>query len=422
MRPSRLESAAIVAIGSELLTPYRTDTNSLTITSRLDDIGIRLVHKAVVGDRQSDIASAIRDGAARADLVVLCGGLGPTADDLTRDAIGSAFDLALVEAPALVAHIERRFARRGMPMPAINRRQALVPEGAEALDNPHGTAPGLYLEREDVTVVALPGPPRELTPMIDALVASRLAQRGAGTPLRRRVVRVTGRGESAVDEVAAPIYEPWTRAPLPIETTVLASPGHVELHLSCRSADAAAADAALDAAAETLERALAPAAYSRDGRALEEVVGGLLADRGLTIAAAESCTGGLVMARLTDVPGSSRWVRGAVVAYDNQVKVDTLRVPRDLIDQHGAVSEPVARAMADGVIRALGADVGVAVTGIAGPGGGTPEKPVGTVVVAASGLGRTRVRTFVFMGDRRLVRAQTVQAALDAVRRLVLDL
>lgn len=420
--PPRLASAAIVAIGSELLTPFRTDTNSLAITSRLDDIGIRLVHKAVVGDSQADIASAIREGAARADLVVLCGGLGPTADDLTRDAIGAAFGVALIEDSALVTHIEGRFARRGMPMPAINRRQAQVPAGAEPLDNPNGSAPGLYLGRDDVTVVALPGPPRELVPMLDALVISRLAPRGAGTPLRRRVVRTTGRGESAVDEVVAPIYEPWTRAPIPIETTVLASPGHVELHLSCRSADAAAADAALDEAAETLERALTPACYSRDGRTLEEVVGGLLADRGLSIAAAESCTGGLVTARLTEVPGSSRWVRGAVVAYDNQVKVDTLRVPADLIEQHGAVSEPVARAMADGVIRALRADVGVAVTGIAGPGGGTPEKPVGTVVVAASGLGRARVRTFLFNGDRRLVRAQTIQAALDAVRRLVLDL
>lgn len=422
MRLPPLTTAAVVAVGSELLTPYRTDTNSLTITARLDEVGIRLVHKAVVGDREEDIALAIREAMQRADLIVLCGGLGPTADDLTRDAIASVFGLTLIEDAAIVEYIERRYARRGLPMPAINRRQALVPDGAESLHNPHGTAPGLLLERDDVTLMALPGPPRELGPMLDTVVAARLAARGAGTPLRRRVVRTTGRGESAVDEVAAPIYEPWTRAPLPIETTVLASPGHVELHLSCRSDDVEAADAALDAAAIALEEALAPACYSRDGRTLEQVVGDLLAERGLTVAPAESCTGGLVTGRLTEVPGSSAWLRGAIVAYDNQVKIEQLRVPAGLLAEHGAVSEPVARAMADGARAALGADVGVAVTGIAGPGGGTPAKPVGTVVVAASGLGRSRLRTFLFSGDRKLVREQSVQAALDAVRRLVLDL
>ena len=417
-----LATAAVIAVGSELLTPFRTDSNSLAITARLDAIGIRLVHKAVVGDSARDIASAIREAMGRADLVIISGGLGPTSDDLTREGIAEALGLALTEDAQLVEVIAARFARRRVAMPAINRRQAMVPAGGRPIDNPNGSAPGVILERPDTTIVAMPGPPRELLPMLDALLAAGLGARGAGTPLRRRVLRMTGRGESAVDEVAAPIYEPFARGPIPIETTILASPNQVELHLSCRCADAAAADAVLDEASGALEAALRPACYATDGRSLEEVVGELLAERGLWIATAESCTGGLVAARLTEVPGSSAYVRGGITAYDNQVKIDALGVDAALIEQHGAVSEPVARALADGARGRLAADVAVAVTGIAGPGGATPSKPVGTVVIAATGLGRERVRTFLFNGDRQLVRAQSVQAALDAVRRLVLDL
>jgi nicotinamide-nucleotide amidase len=417
-----ISTAAIVAVGSELLTPFRTDTNSLAITARLDEVGVRLVHKAVVGDRTADIAAAIAAAAARADVVIISGGLGPTADDLTREAVAAFAGVAMHEDPALVAALEDRFARRGVPMPAINRRQAMVPAGGEPLDNPNGSAPGLLLERADVTIAALPGPPRELLPMLDTLVAARLAARSAGTPLHRRVLRITGRGESAVDEIAAPIYLPWEQATPRIETTILAAPNHVELHLSCRSADADAASAALATAAAALEQALSTACFSTDGRTLEQVVGGLLQERGLWIAVAESCTAGLVAARLTDVAGSSSYVRGGVIAYDNAIKSRMLDVAPDLLEAHGAVSEPVARAMADGARARLGTDVAVAVTGIAGPGGGSEAKPVGTVVVAATGLGRERVRTFRFLGDRTLVRAQSVQAALDAVRRLVLDL
>lgn len=417
-----LATAAIIAVGSELLTPFRTDSNSLAITARLDEIGVRLVHKAVVGDSAPGIASAIREAMMRADLVIISGGLGPTSDDLTREGIADALGLALTEDPRLVEAIAARFARRGLAMPDINRRQAMVPAGGRPIENPNGSAPGLILERADTTMVALPGPPRELLPMFERLLAAGLAARGAGTPLRRRVLKMAGRGESAVDEIAAPIYEPLARGPIPVETTILASPNQVELHLSCRSADAAAADAVLDEASRALEAALRPACYATDGRSLEDVVGGLLAERGLWIATAESCTGGLVAARLTDVAGSSAYVRGGITAYDNRVKIAALGVDAALIDAHGAVSEPVARALADGARARLDADVAVAVTGIAGPGGGTTAKPVGTVVIAATGLGRERVRTFRFNGDRQLVRAQSVQAALDAVRRLVLDL
>lgn len=417
-----LRRAAIIAVGTELLTPFRTDTNSLALTARLDEIGIQVVHKAVAGDTVEGITAAIRDAAGRADLVIISGGLGPTSDDLTREAVAAFLGVTMREDPALIAAIAARFARRGMPMPPINRRQAMVPEGGEPLDNPNGTAPGLLVERADLTIAALPGPPRELLPMFDTLVARRLRARGAGAPLHRRVLKIAGRGESAVDEIAAPIYLPLAQGDPAIETTILASPGLVELHLNCRTADADAATSALGRAADALEAALGPACFTTRGASLEEVAGALLAERGLWIALAESCTAGLVAARLTDVAGSSAYVRGGVVAYDNAVKTALLGVDPAAIEAHGAVSEPVARAMADGARARLVADVAVAVTGIAGPSGGSDAKPVGTVVVAATGLGRERVRTFRFIGDRALVRAQSVHAALDAVRRLILDL
>lgn len=417
-----LTRAAIIAVGTELLTPFRTDTNSLALTARLDEIGIQVVHKAIAGDSTDAIAAAIRDAAARADLVIVTGGLGPTSDDLTREAVAAFLGVSMREDPALVAAIAARFETRGLTMPAINRRQAMVPEGGEPLENPNGSAPGLLVERAGLTIAALPGPPRELVPMFEKLVVRRLAARGAGTPLHRRVLRISGRGESAVEEIAAPIYLPYAQGEPPIETTILASPGLVELHLNCRTADGAAAAAALAGAAGVLEAALGPACFTTTGASLEEVVGALLGERGLWIALAESCTAGLVAARLTDVAGSSAYVRGGIVAYDNAVKMALLGVDPSAIAGHGAVSEPVARAMADGARARLGADIGVAVTGIAGPSGGTEAKPVGTVAVAATGLGRERVRTFRFMGDRALVRAQSVHAALDAVRRLILDL
>ena len=418
----KLSTAAIIAVGSELLTPFRTDTNSLAITARLDEAGIRLRGKSVASDSIADITRAIGDAALRADLVIISGGLGPTADDLTRDAIAAYASAPLREDPAVVSALEARFAARGIPMPAINRRQALVPEGATPLANPHGSAPGLLLERADVTIAALPGPPRELIPMLDALITSSIAPRSAGTPLLRRVLKVSMRAESAVDEIAAPIYLPFEEHTPRVETTILAAPGLVELHLNCRTADRGAGQRALDALAAQLQLALGTACFTCDGKNLEEVAGALLVERKLWMAAAESCTGGLVSARMTDVAGSSAYFRGAVVAYDNDVKTMSLGVDHALVAEHGAVSEPVARAMADGARARLRADVAVAVTGIAGPGGGSEAKPVGTVVIAATGLGRARVHTFRFIGDRALVRAQSVQAALDAVRRLILDL
>lgn len=411
-------TAEILAIGSELLTPFRLDTNSLFLTGRLNDAGIDVLAKSVVADRPEALEAAYRLALSRAAIVVSSGGLGPTDDDLTREALCRVAGVPSDEVPSVVAAIAERFARRGLPMPAINRRQAQVPRGATVLDNPNGTAPGLWLPVGDRVIIALPGPPRELKPMWDAHVAPRLADRAGGRYLRRRTIRTAGRGESHVDEIAAPIYGRWRTQSPAIETSILASLGQVDLHLSAQGGDPAALDRALDAAVTELSAALGRAVVSVDGRELEQVVGDLLRARGLTVAAAESCTGGLLLGRLTNVPGSSAWVTGGVVAYDNAVKVAHLGVDAGLLATHGAVSEPVAEAMAAGVRQRLEADVGVGITGIAGPGGGTPAKPVGTVAIAVAGPGASaRVRTFRFPGERAAVRQIAVVTALDMMRR-----
>jgi nicotinamide-nucleotide amidase len=416
-----LATAEILAVGSELLTPHRADTNSLYLTARLNEVGITVRAKAIVGDDAGDLAAIFSQALARADVVMLTGGLGPTADDITREAVASALNLSLEENAEILAGIERRFASRGVAMPIINRRQAQVPRGATILPNPNGTAPGLWIDTGGRVVVLLPGPPRELQAMFEASVKSRLAARTGGRGLERRVIKITGRPESQVEEIAEPIYREMTKWPISVQTTILAAPGQIELHLSASAEDRPAVLRALDTAVQQLTAALGDIVFSTDGRQLPEVLGELLRSRGARIAVAESCTGGLILARLTDVPGSSAWVTGGVMAYANEVKVEQLGVPADLIAAHGAVSEPVAVAMATGIRDRLHADVGVSVTGIAGPSGGTSEKPVGTVAIAVQTPDHRAdaVRTFRFVGDRQMVRLQAAQAALDMTRRAV---
>lgn len=413
-------TAEIIAVGSEMLTPHRTETNSLLVTARLDEYGIRVVAKAVVGDDPVVLGRVFEQARARADLVVLIGGLGPTADDVTREVVAGVLGRPLVEDASILDGIRRRFEARGLRMPEINRRQAMVMAGAVVLPNRNGTAPGQWLDEGDRGVLLLPGPPRELEPMLGAFAQEVLASRGALGRVFRRVLKLTGWTESHVEEVAEPIYRRWLADVPPVETTILATPGQIELHLSVRSHDALAAAARLDWCVAALEPILHPAVFSTDGRTLEQVVGDLLRARRWTIAVAESCTGGLIASRLTDVSGSSAYVEEAVVAYSNRAKVDRLGVSEADLAAHGAVSESVALAMARGV-RARGrADIGVGVTGIAGPTGATPGKPVGTVVVAVVGPGSAaRVDTFRFGGDRSVVKAQAAQAALNLVRLVV---
>jgi len=375
--------------------------------------------KHVAGDDRAVLSHVLRSALSGVDLLVVCGGLGPTDDDLTREAAAELLGRALAEDAGLVEHLKRRYASRGLsvPMPLNNLRQAMVPAGGDVIDNPNGSAPGLWIDHGAQAVILLPGPPRELKPMMTALAASRLRARASGVAIVRRVLRIAGRFESHVDQALHPLYEEWAAASPPVSATILATLGQIELHLSARHSSREEAAAILERATAQALGVIGEDVFSTDGRRLEEVVGEALAARGLWIAAAESCTGGLVTSRLTDVAGSSRYVGASVVAYANDAKVSLLGVPEALIAGHGAVSEPVARAMAEGIRARAGADLGLGITGIAGPGGGTPEKPVGTVVVALASAGGTTARSYRFFGDRELVKFQASQAALDLVRR-----
>jgi nicotinamide-nucleotide amidase len=416
-----LTRAAILAVGSELLTPLRVDTNSLFITEQLNLLGIEVVFKAVIGDDRTELAHALRTALDRVDLVVLSGGLGPTDDDITREVTAGVLNRPLAEDEALTARLRARFAARfSGPMPEINRRQAMVPSGARVVDNTRGSAPGLWFDQDGRVVLLLPGPPRELKPMLQSLVDGPLRERTSGAVLARRVVRIAGWIESKAEERLQPLYRLWNAASPPVAATILAALGQIELHLSVK-APREAAMAALEAATGQVVALFGIDAFTTDGEALEQVVGELLAARGFTIAVAESCTGGLITSRLTDVPGSSRYVGTSVITYANAAKTQWLNVPPELIAGHGAVSDPVALAMANGVRARAGSDVGVGVTGIAGPGGGTTDKPVGTVFVAVVAAGMSRSRAFRFLGEREQVKSQAAQAALDMVRRIMIE-
>jgi nicotinamide-nucleotide amidase len=411
--------ACILAIGSEMLTPFRVDTNSLIVTDRLNAIGYDVRLKAVVADDVDELTLVLEGALAWADLIVVTGGLGPTEDDITREAVARVIGAPMDVDEAIVDRIRERFAKRGMTMPEINRRQAMVPRGASVLPNPNGTAPGLWVERGRTAIVLLPGPPREMTPMLESVVRERLAPKSAGSGLFRRVLKITGRAESDVDAQVQPVYAKWIAQAVPISTTILAVLGQIELHLTAYASSQAVADVALEAAIRELLEVLGPAVYSTDGQSLEAVVGGLLRERHLTIAVAESCTGGLLASRLTDVPGSSDYVDRGVVCYSNRAKTELADVPEALMLEHGAVSEPVAQAMAEGIRARARTNVGIGVTGIAGPGGGTPEKPVGTVAIAVVVDSEVRVRTFQFVGGRDMVKFQAAQSALNMTRLLV---
>ena len=411
----------IIAVGSELLTPHKVDTNSLFLTERLNALGITVRYKMVVGDNRAELASAVLEAVSHADLVVMTGGLGATDDDVTRDAVASVFGLGLDEDPDVVSYIRSRFEARGFEMPEINRRQALVPEGAVILRNPRGTAPGLWIERDDVTVVLLPGPPRELRPLFDQVADERIKGRTTGEHIFRRALIITGRTETHVEELTQPVYSKWTDQVPVIQTTILASLGQIELHLLTRHASERSAVTVLDRATEELAKVLGQNLVSRDGASLESVVGGLLRLGGYRVAVAESCTGGLITSRLTDVPGSSAYVQAGWTVYSNEAKVRLLGVDGGQIERHGAVSEEVAEAMAVQARERAGVDYGLGVTGIAGPGGGSEEKPVGTVCLGLAGPAEeVRVRTVRCPGERDRVKFQASQAALDMLRRALL--
>jgi nicotinamide-nucleotide amidase len=411
-------NAEILAIGSELLTPGRSETNALYLTARLLECGIAVGARVTVADDAALVASAFRAALSRAELVIATGGLGPTEDDLTREAAAAALGRELRRDPAILAALRERFARYGRTMAPVNEKQADVIEGALVLPNARGTAPGQSVEADGRWLVLLPGPPSEMEPMFEAQVLPRLRARRAGAVLRTRVIRIASMSESDVEQAVAPLYKTFSNP----RTTILGSPGQVELHLTAEGVSPEAAELQIEALAGGLRERLAGRVYSEDGRQLPEVVAALLRERGLRLALAESCTGGLLAARLSEVPGASHFLERGYVTYSNDSKRELLDVDAETLAGSGAVSEPVARAMAEGVRRKARADVGVGITGIAGPEGGTPEKPVGLVFIAVDGAAGSRVRRAHFPGDRERVRFQATQAALEMLRRGLLGL
>ena len=406
-------TAEIIAIGSELLAPDRTDTNSLWLTEKLNRLGIEVKLKTIVGDDDARLEEAIKDATRRSKVVITTGGLGPTEDDITRKITARALGRRLLLDEAVLAEIRQRFQSFGVAMPERNSRQAMVIENAEVLPNPNGTAPGMFIDHQGTAIVLLPGPPREMRPMFENHVSSRLAGRAGSLRVVRRMLRVAGMGESAVDEKIAPIYTQYENP----QTTILFNQSEIEIHLTARGRTETEADALLDRLSVQIEERLGNAVFSFAGETMEEVVGLKLSVGGYTVSVAESCTGGLIAQRLTEVPGSSKYFIEGVVAYANDAKTRTLGVEPMLLLEHGAVSAPVAEAMAEGIRKKAGTDFGLSVTGIAGPGGGTEEKPVGLVYIALADEVKTEHRKLQLPGDRQLILWRASQAALDLLRR-----
>jgi nicotinamide-nucleotide amidase len=406
-------TAEIIAIGSELLAPDRTDTNSLWLTEQLNRLGIEVKLKTVVGDDDARLEEAIKDATRRSKVVITTGGLGPTEDDITRKVTARALGRRLLLNEDLLAEIRQRFKNFGVAMPERNSRQAMVIEDAQVLPNPNGTAPGMFIDHNGTAIVLLPGPPREMKPMFENHVANKLASRAGSQRVVRRMLRVAGMGESAVDEKIAPIYSQYENP----QTTILFNQSEIEIHLTARGRTEADAEVLLDRLSEQIEERLGNSVFAFAGETMEQVVGLKLSVGGYTLAVAESCTGGLVAQRLTDVPGSSKYFIEGVVTYSNDAKMRALGVEPILILEHGAVSAPVAEAMAEGIRKRAETDFGLAITGIAGPGGGTEEKPVGLVYIALASETGTEHRKLNLPGDRHLVRWRASQAALDLLRR-----
>lgn len=405
--------AEIISVGTELLLGQIVDTNAAYLSSLLPQFGVDVYYRATVGDNASRLAEALEQALGRADLVFTIGGLGPTEDDLTRETVARVVgdEMALDEESA--AHMRAFFAARGIEMPERNLKQAMAPRSGRTLRNPMGTAPGAVFEWNSKAVVVLPGPPREFVPMVDRQVVPYLKERVGDLPemIRSRVLRIAGLGESSVEEKVRHLLRGSNPTVAP-----LAGPGEVHLRITAKAASETAAEAMIDEMDAQLVSILGEAVFGRDQETLEQVVVTKLIERGLTLATAESCTGGLIASRVTDVPGSSATFLSGIVAYSNEAKKDILGVPEQLITDHGAVSEEVVRAMADGARRAARADVAVADTGIAGPTGGTAQKPVGLVYIGFSDKYQTVAQRFRFSGSRADVKLRASQAALDLIR------
>ncbi len=409
-------SAEIIAIGSELLTPDRTDTNSLWLTEKLNEIGIEVKLKTVVGDDELRLEETIKDALKRSEIVITTGGLGPTEDDITRQISARAIGRELVFHEDLAEELRERFRRWGREMPEINKRQAFVIEGARILPNPNGSASGMLVDLGGKFLAVFPGPPRELKPMFEDFVLPEFKKLAGKIIVRRKILRVSGMGESAIDEAIAPVYKEYKT----VQTSIIFNRSEVEVHIIAHSESEAEAEQILQELSAKIVEKLGIAVFTTDGEQMEEVVGKLLAENDKTLSVAESCTGGLIGERLTDISGSSRYFIEGVIAYANEAKIRTLNVPPDLIETCGAVSAEVAEAMAKGMRERAKTDFAISVTGIAGPTGGTEEKPVGTVFIGYADETQVKSLKIILPGDRYLIRWRASQAALDYLRRQIL--
>jgi nicotinamide-nucleotide amidase len=410
-------NAEIIAIGSELLTPFRQDTNSLYLTEKLNELGVEVIFKTIVGDNGGQLAACARLALSRADIVVFSGGLGPTEDDLTRESVAAALGLSIRRDSDILLHLEQRFAERGYTLTKNNLKQADVIVGATALANPQGTAPGQWIsgkyEGRERIIILLPGPPPEMQTVFELHCVERLRAKLPVQFITTRVLKITGVGESVCDARVAPIYKRY----IDVQTTILAGAGEVQLHLKTHAASLQAAQETVEELVGEVEQELGDLVFSDNGDSLEQIVGYYLQMRNASLAVAESCTGGLVAERITSVSGSSRYFLGGAVVYSNELKTAFADVSPALIKKHGAVSREVAIALAEGIRKRCGATFGLAITGVAGPTGGTAEKPVGLVFHALAGERGTDVLERTFLGDRERIRRFASQHALDMVRR-----
>jgi nicotinamide-nucleotide amidase len=406
-------TAEIIAIGSELLTPQRVDTNSLFLTDQLNGLGVEVVTKSVIGDDLNRLADAVRRAVSRSEIVILCGGLGPTEDDLTRDAVAAALDRKLIYHPEITEVLEQRFAQLKRKMVEVNKRQAFLVEGAEILPNDRGTAPGQWIEESGSRVMLLPGPPHEMKAMFTRQCLPRLARIVPRQVIRTLVLRVSGMPESDLDQLIAPVYKKYDNP----TTTILAAAGDLQIHLRARCSTEGEAAALLVEVGGPIELLLGDRIYSRNGQSLEEVVGDMLRERHNTLSVAESCTGGLLGEHITSVPGSSTYFLGGFITYASRMKVEWLGVPEDIIAQFGAVSKETAEAMALGARRRTGSTYALAITGVAGPDSGGEKAPVGTIFVGLADAAGCQVLQRQFIGDRTRIRQFATQMALDMLRR-----
>lgn len=409
----------IVTTGTELLLGQIVNTNAAYLAESLNKLGFDVLYQTTVGDNRERMAEVLKTALARADIVITSGGLGPTQGDITKFVAAKLCGRQLYVDEESLEQIRKLAVQRGFPMTENNIRQAMIPQGAVVFANACGTAPGVAIEQAGHVIIHLPGPPNECRDMFSRSVTPYLLQKyGMNGVIMSRVLHTFGIGESLLEEKIMDLIKNQQNPTL----ALLVRPSGVIIRITAKADDAKAAEALIAVMEKELRQRIGTYIYAADERGMEDVVGGLLAEKGLHIACAESCTGGLVTSRLTDVPGSSRYVHGAVVSYTNEVKERALQVSAETLRRFGAVSEQTAREMAEGIRRSFAADIGLAVTGLAGPGGGSLEKPVGLVYVAVAGKNGTKICRKQFGGSRKSIKYRASQLALDAVRQYIQEM